>query len=860
MALKDLKSIFNEGIPDKVTDFFQDTHAEGFTKGFIPGTSTKYVEDSSMLDIESYMGNNPPVYGLDNKYSDIINVSPNGLFFDKHVDLIQNSNNPLLINHWSSIGFLDSDNNQSVDFFGGNNSYFPNIVPEIDGFTVKLQHKSPTLFTNFTENSTLSNMGELLEYRKYPISDDDYSPPEKLYNTYNYDPRYPDDDVLTYNKYKGSIYDDPLTLAGGDYPFGGGLFNNATYNKYSKVFRENPYPSIKTILEKGSMVGDGGSLSQLPSLEKFENKTGIEFSTESGDRDFISLGTPPSKYFENNVINLSASSWYYNGSIQDWLPDINDYVTPVLTSTGKRSNSLPDGSGKFFGKLAGDDLFGESLNSNLSFQFLYNKNHTSLFNDRLNITFGTDETGIRGIEPYIISNILSLGDVKPTLTDIKDNTDKRMKEFLKSNAGQNFKDTNTLASKLQINPEKLTGWNWEDDGIKSLANISDGASGAVTDTIPLGEAEKYIERALFKLQNKFRGRQSEEYEGADLLSPMVDYVFQSEDLISAVSETAKRLIAQGYDNSWKKRKYEFDGIRKRKKPNKKSLGDLMTLTPINRGKFLKMAYYKTDNELESEKSGMPFYFKDLRDNSFIFFRAYLDSITENLAPSWNEENYVGRSEPVYVYNRTSRDISFTLKMFAHSEDEFVKLYEKLNKLSSLCYPRYAGDAVNFPGNIINLPGQNVNAISSTRPKPPLTKLRIGELYGTKDNELMGFLRSLTYSFPDGATWETRQGMRAPKHIVASVTYQVIHQEVPNRDTKFFGIRTKQQIHRMIAERFVDILESGVRSNNLGWSVVQGLVQGGEDLLRNLGQIQALKNQEIEGSKAGISFKRTPGGS
>ena len=76
MALKDLKSIFNEGIPDKVTDFFQDTHAEGFTKGFIPGTSTKYVEDSSMLDIESYMGNNPPVYGLDNKYSDLLVIVP----------------------------------------------------------------------------------------------------------------------------------------------------------------------------------------------------------------------------------------------------------------------------------------------------------------------------------------------------------------------------------------------------------------------------------------------------------------------------------------------------------------------------------------------------------------------------------------------------------------------------------------------------------------------------------------------------------------------------------------------------------------------------------------------------------------
>ena len=63
-------------------------------------------------------------------------------------------------------------------------------------------------------------------------------------------------------------------------------------------------------------------------------------------------------------------------------------------------------------------------------------------------------------------------------------------------------------------------------------------------------------------------------------------------------------------------------------------------------------------------------------------------------------------------------------------------------------------------------------------KPPFIKLRIGELYGSKDNELLGFIRSLTYSFPDNTTWETTRGKRVPKLITVAISYQVVHASVP----------------------------------------------------------------------------------
>ena len=49
---------------------------------------------------------------------------------------------------------------------------------------------------------------------------------------------------------------------------------------------------------------------------------------------------------------------------------------------------------------------------------------------------------------------------------------------------------------------------------------------------------------------------------------------------------------------------------------------------------------------------------------------------------------MGRSEPVYTYERAERELSFTLKLIAQTESEFDRIYEKMEHLTSLCYPQY----------------------------------------------------------------------------------------------------------------------------------------------------------------------------
>ena len=197
---------------------------------------------------------------------------------------------------------------------------------------------------------------------------------------------------------------------------------------------------------------------------------------------------------------------------------------------------------------------------------------------------------------------------------------------------------------------------------------------------------------------------------------------------------------------------------------------------------------KLDTAASSFEKGLPLYFIDLRNNKVVYFRGYLDGITENIAPSWAESNYVGRSEPVYVYERASRDISFNLKLFGHTPAELTRIYQKMNRLTSMCYPEYAND--DYLGN------------QKTKMKPPLTKFRLGELYGGRHTpELTGFIKSLTYTVPEESTWEGVQSWkgrfsdpdinRVPKFVIATINYQVIHDNVPNMNTLFYGYKTKQ---------------------------------------------------------------------
>ena len=221
-----------------------------------------------------------------------------------------------------------------------------------------------------------------------------------------------------------------------------------------------------------------------------------------------------------------------------------------------------------------------------------------------------------------------------------------------------------------------------------------------------------------------------------------------------------------------------------------SRGDFYTLLPIRHGDGINI-YDETNSDgkkpTQSVDLGYPFYFKDMRDNAYVFFRGFIDGLNETLTAEWSEQSYLGRSENSYTYKKGSRSISFNLNLFAQSRDELNMIYDKLQKLSSMVYPMYKNDYYNFQ--------QGQFTGGKSRMKPPLCKIRIGDLYGSDDNELLGWVESVTYTFPENNTWEHTPGSRVPKSIQAAITYRVLHKDAPSMFTKFFGKALTHQINK-----------------------------------------------------------------
>jgi len=205
--------------------------------------------------------------------------------------------------------------------------------------------------------------------------------------------------------------------------------------------------------------------------------------------------------------------------------------------------------------------------------------------------------------------------------------------------------------------------------------------------------------------------------------------------------------------------------------NESSDGDAQTIFPIVDHEFFK----GTEIGKEQEKSGLPFYFKDLRDNKVVVFRAFIDGITENVAPTWDTEEYIGRSEPVYTYGSTERDFSFNLKLWAQTSTELFHIYTKMNKLTSMCYPEYKEDQ-KFGVDTKNM------TYNKMRMKPPLAEMRLGDLYGRNGRNMLGFISSISYTFPDETPWETKKGNRVPKAVDVAIEFQVIHRAAPGITT------------------------------------------------------------------------------
>jgi hypothetical protein len=113
----------------------------------------------------------------------------------------------------------------------------------------------------------------------------------------------------------------------------------------------------------------------------------------------------------------------------------------------------------------------------------------------------------------------------------------------------------------------------------------------------------------------------------------------------------------------------------------------------------------------------------------LYFRAFLESFSDNYNGNWSDTKYLGRGESFYTYAGFQRKISLSFKIAAATREELLPIYQKLVYLASSTAPTYGGNGQFMRGTI--------------------SKLTVGDYV----YELPGILNSVTYTWNTEYPWE-----------------------------------------------------------------------------------------------------------
>ena len=134
----------------------------------------------------------------------------------------------------------------------------------------------------------------------------------------------------------------------------------------------------------------------------------------------------------------------------------------------------------------------------------------------------------------------------------------------------------------------------------------------------------------------------------------------------------------------------------------------------------------------------------------ILFPAYLKGFRDNFDATWNETNYVGRSESFYIYNKFKRSVTFNLDIPCFNRNELFANYKSLGILASTTAGSYDN---NFLGGV-------------------LIQLNVG-------NHIKGeyaILTNLSYEIPDESSWDI--DAQLAMYIKATFSFNIIQSNLP----------------------------------------------------------------------------------
>lgn len=167
-------------------------------------------------------------------------------------------------------------------------------------------------------------------------------------------------------------------------------------------------------------------------------------------------------------------------------------------------------------------------------------------------------------------------------------------------------------------------------------------------------------------------------------------------------------------------------------------------------------------EQKEDKDLVKFLFEVIKSgekpSTFLHFRAYIDTFTDNYVGNWNEYQYIGRGEKFYTYGGFDRQFTVNFKTAVATKAELTPVYQKLVNLASTTAPTYTEN----------------NLMKGT-----FVRLTIGDYI----LDTPGFINNVTYTWNSRYNFEIEKGKQVPHVLEASVSFTPIHVFTPAAGTK-----------------------------------------------------------------------------
>lgn len=146
------------------------------------------------------------------------------------------------------------------------------------------------------------------------------------------------------------------------------------------------------------------------------------------------------------------------------------------------------------------------------------------------------------------------------------------------------------------------------------------------------------------------------------------------------------------------------------------------------------------------------------------FRALIASIKESVKPEFTEQRYVGRTERFVVYGGAKRSLSLMFNVVAFSPEEQYGMWQRVNYLSGLAFPK---------------------GIQNGFMVPPLFKLTVGGLYDSQPC----YLENLDFDFLDEAiTFDVDR--EVPHSVSVNMQLSILEKRSKFYDSPFYKITEK----------------------------------------------------------------------